>query len=940
MNAGWDQNRSDRATGRPVQPGAPPRRGVEPSPSPSEFDAFSSAEPTLYPYDGTSSFEWSPPSDLPEAEPEPAPPPVQRPVTSPPPAHGSVDETTPIPPASAPLPSSRGNHPGSNSNLQRSSASKPSRSDTGDDSIEFVADPEPGQVFDNIFRFEKAIGRGGMGSVWEVTHLGFDSPRALKLIVTRYVSDPQVRARFRREAKVMAKLQHEHAVTVHSFKVSRDLAYIEMELLRGLPLNKAFTPGQPMAVALVARLVDQLCAVLQAAHDLGIVHRDLKPANLFLLEREAGREFLKVLDFGIAKLDQPDSGVEGEDEVQTSFGAFLGTAQYASPEQIRGHKVDPRSDLYSVGVILFELLTGQRPYTGSTLDVRVKHLNEPIPRFADRAPGCRVSAEIEQVVRRCLAKEPEGRYASARELGQAFRDAVQVANVTTEFAAVADLPEPPTPAEPSRGGRTTEAARSQSQSVAPRPAGNENATNVRAMTGVPASPAGPASEGVIEFVDAPPEIDPKVLSGEHENDSLAPEPTPISSLTRSRIPRRESGDFEAFGATGAASPSQVSSSTAASAMVLDPVGPRPRKGLGLILASVVGLVAIGGVAAFVAMRPPGKADTAKPEEVGPKSKGEAPPAVAFLPAGFEAVGTDVFGEKKLPRKIKKVLRPEQSSAPEVALTFVLVEGGNFTMGTDQDKVLKRIQLKDSAKEDPTPVQNVRLSPFYLQETEVTNAQFEFYRSKAGKQLDDDRTLWSELKADGVNLDDHPAVGLPWEQCRAFAKWVSDRGDLPTEAQWEYAARSKGDPGQVFVGLGEPNAQSVNIDAEGLDGRQPTKPVGYFPKDRTQDGVLDLTGNVREWCRDILCSYPATDSTRDDPCATEENSRDVLRPIRHVIRGGSYRSKRERFTTFGPRYLQVGYDEKTLGEIKTYQAASDLGFRLVIELPSETTAQAR
>ncbi len=185
---------------------------------------------------------------------------------------------------------------------------------------------------------EKMLGEGGMGAVWLVRYLGLGVPRALKLIIPGIAFDPQARARFKREAQVMARLSHPNAVIVHNARMSKDAAFIEMEYIRGQSLNKLMCPGVPMSLDWVARILEQLCDVLLYAHDRGIVHQDLKPSNLMLLDgRPPDQEWLKVLDFGIAQIL---GATDHEVDVRTRPGRFLGTAPYSSPEQLVGELAD------------------------------------------------------------------------------------------------------------------------------------------------------------------------------------------------------------------------------------------------------------------------------------------------------------------------------------------------------------------------------------------------------------------------------------------------------------------------------------------------------------------------------------------------------------------------------------------------------------------------
>ena len=277
---------------------------------------------------------------------------------------------------------------------------------------------EPGQLLFGRYLAVRQLGRGGMGTVWLVRHRELDAERALKIIAPEVGFTPEALGRFRREARVMARLSHPHAVIVHDAQIDRDVAFIEMEYIPGRGLDVLVRPGVPLPIDWVARVLVQLCDVLQAAHDRQIVHRDLKPSNLMLLDgHPPAAPFLKVLDFGIAKVLAPD----GPLDVRTHTGAFLGTPAYMSPEQVRGEPVDGRSDLYSTGVILYELISGRRPFTGALPKLVHDHLHTPPPPLT--LPGD-VPPEVERVILRCLAKAPGDRPRSARELAEEFLQAV------------------------------------------------------------------------------------------------------------------------------------------------------------------------------------------------------------------------------------------------------------------------------------------------------------------------------------------------------------------------------------------------------------------------------------------------------------------------------------------------------------------------------------
>lgn len=266
-----------------------------------------------------------------------------------------------------------------------------------------------GQTIDERYRIDALLGEGGMGLVYRVTHTRLNKPLAIKVLRRENTRDEEVLARFRSEAQSASAIGNEHIVDINDFGVLRDgSTYFVMECLEGMDLIEAMdrTPKMPQTRAV--HIAAQICTALGAAHDAGIVHRDLKPENVFLIRRDETEDFVKVLDFGIAKVANRPTRL-------TRQGEVLGTPHYMSPEQCEGENVDHRTDIYALGVLLYEMLTGHVPHDADTMmGILTKHLYEdPIPPSV-RVP--RVSAALEQVIMRCLEKKPEHRYQTMREL--------------------------------------------------------------------------------------------------------------------------------------------------------------------------------------------------------------------------------------------------------------------------------------------------------------------------------------------------------------------------------------------------------------------------------------------------------------------------------------------------------------------------------------------
>jgi serine/threonine-protein kinase len=279
------------------------------------------------------------------------------------------------------------------------------------------ADPMIGRQIDGRFTIKERLGAGGMGVVYRAWQASVGREVAIKVISPRPGDDSSTAKRFLREAKLASQLSQPNIVMVIDFGATEDgTLYLAMELLRGRTLSQVYRKEGAFTPKRVLRVVSQLCDALESAHKAGIVHRDLKPANVMILDEPPGRDFVKVLDFGLAKALEHD----GENTTLTQSDRVVGTPSYMAPEVITGAPAGPRSDLYSVGVMLFEMLTKRLPYAAPNANVMLaKHAYAPIPELGDEVPP-----QVAYVVRKLLAKSPDQRYASVAEVRDALEAAV------------------------------------------------------------------------------------------------------------------------------------------------------------------------------------------------------------------------------------------------------------------------------------------------------------------------------------------------------------------------------------------------------------------------------------------------------------------------------------------------------------------------------------
>jgi eukaryotic-like serine/threonine-protein kinase len=333
-------------------------------------------------------------------------------------------------------------------------------------------DPYIGKTLNNRYIVESKMGQGGFGAVYKGKQVSAGREVALKLLHPEMNRDPNLVARFRREGAVSCNLRDAHTVTTYDFdQTPEGILYIAMELLKGRSLHDIFHESAPLPWTRVAHIIEQMCSSLGEAHAQGIVHRDIKPENIYVEDRPGHPDFVKVLDFGIAKIVGGETGIGGAGNPQlTATGQTLGTLEYMSPEQLMGKQLDGRSDVYAMGVLAFELMTGRLPFpdaTGPAELIAAQLKKTPPPPSSVVAT---IPAAVDATILKMLEKSRDKRFVDVNELRETL--ASLLASAKDPSGLVPLPPQVASGSTPSAHSRPPAAA---APSQAPQPAAAKSA---------------------------------------------------------------------------------------------------------------------------------------------------------------------------------------------------------------------------------------------------------------------------------------------------------------------------------------------------------------------------------------------------------------------------------------------------------------------------------
>ncbi len=621
-------------------------------------------------------------------------------------------------------------------------------------------DPLAGEILDGKYELLGRISEGGMGMVYRARRVHIGDEVAVKVLRREFVADAASVERFRREARAAAMLRHPNIVAIYDYGEARGdgaPAYIVMELLEGVSLRHLVQQEGKLAPERAVALMRGICAGVGAAHRRNLFHRDLKPDNVIVLLPDEDRETetVKVVDFGIAKLRDLAGAAR-----LTKTGMVVGTPYYMSPEQCRGEPLDARSDVYSLGAMVYEMLAGRPPFMAETITgVIAKHLFDAPPRLPKES---KVPPALEAILLRALAKKPEERQVDATVLGSELRSAAE------ELARRERQAPPPTEDRELREGETKR----------------------------------------IEYPPRPAPLAPPLYErGRAEAPPFAPPPESSPSL-------------ENFSPTAETA---VRSTGAAWARKTEMIWLTASKQPLIFAAGVLAVILVGVAGLALLLRTPADDNT---------------PPVKDQPKAMQSAS-------------------ESSKTPPAGMVYV--PGGEFMMG------------RDGSDEYERPAHRVTVKPFFLDIYEATCEDYAKFVGATGRRAP---ASWGG----GVcppGAARKPATGVTWDDAVAYCE--SDGKRLPTEAEWEFAAR--GADRRRYPWGHEWQKGSANADraSTGLS------EVGLY-RGASPFGAYDMVGNAWEWTADELRAYPGG-RLSDLPAGD-------LR----VIRGGSYESGRDVATT--------------------------------------------
>jgi serine/threonine protein kinase/formylglycine-generating enzyme required for sulfatase activity len=669
-------------------------------------------------------------------------------------------------------------------------------------------DPDPmlGKLLDGRYRLIRKIGQGGMGSIYRAVHTEMSRTCAIKLLTSLSPGNDDAIARFKREAKNSSRIDNVHAVTIYDFGQTADgLLFLVMELIDGQPLSRLIADQRVLPVDRVVHITSQIAEALAAAHALGIVHRDLKPDNVMITRRGSDADFVKVLDFGIAKTVADEGG-----DNLTKTGFVLGTPVYMSPEQLMGENLDGRSDIYSLAIIAYEMLSGRLPFEGENPQaVMMKRvMSQPI-RLGAAAPS--ISESVERAVMVGLERDRNSRTSEVQAFAAGLSLALHSGTQVMGGAVTGRLGEP----GPSRITNDRPSYETRSESEA-------------GFTGQPSPAMSPAQDGVRAFAATEISFSPE----NSKRNALTRQPQPaVENAEALADQRSDSLDAEVFskprrGVSKLIWGGGVLAVAVISVIIYLIIPPSSSSGF-----SVVVKGAPAGSQVFVNETPRDATATDGALKVSGLDPGQVHLRVSH--EGFADFITTITGAKG------EVQTCEARLLPEIDYNGLMVPiaAGEFVMGDDNHEA------------DERPAHQFSLQAYYIDKYEVTNAQYKKFCDETHRPYPPNPEFRTNYF---VGAPDYPVLGVTIDDAQSFAAWAGKR--LPTEAEWEKAA--SWDPvaqkKRQYPWGDDFSPERTNV------GSGHTVSATESSADQSAYGVVNMAGNVGEW---VDAAYGPYDGNR-------------------------------------------------------------------------------
>lgn len=707
-------------------------------------------------------------------------------------------------------------------------------------------------VLEGKYHIEMRIGQGGMGVVYKARHAYLKTLHAIKIILPDLVgNDPQLVTRFRQEALAAAAIRHQNVVSVTDYGViNGTLPFLVMEYVEGESLHDLLAREKRLSPERALDLITAICAGVGAAHHQGIVHRDLKPLNVMICnDKPSMSQAVKILDFGLAKIK---SGEVLGSFIQAQTTGLMGSPYYMAPEQWADEDPDTRADIYSLGVMLFQMMAGDVPFKGSSIPaIMKKHVSDPAPTLADM--GLTVSRDIELAIQHTLVKDPEKRTPTVEQMVAEFRHGVDPSIHTSQMPSMTSLPV-------STLNVLTRPPRSNVY-VDNVSVGNTSDSGILLLEGIQSGNhhLRVSHNGFQDWTSdvicdgKPVEVVAELRAQAPTDPNAIPKPT-----FQTLAPANTQAQLSQHPVTPLSMQETIASPSATYQQQ-----PKKRGIAGIILGigAVLGLLVVG-VIGIVA---------------------------AYMLGVFG-------GSTGLPNNANASPTPKTANSPTTTVKAEMVQlpGGSFKMG--RNDVSKPEELNQK------PEHMAKVEPFSIDKTEVTNAEYAQFVAATGHAAP---KHWSNNQP-VAGTENRPVSYVSMDDAIAFAAWRSKRDGvtyrLPTEQEWEYAARNANKGDTYPWGSTWDNSRAVMA----VSNSEPSD-VGSKPAGKSDAGVLDLIGNVWEWTSSELSAYPGS------------NVDIIKKPGKRImIRGGSANEDPEKLTITSSFRVDVAADQRE----------KNLGFRLV------------